>query len=204
MTVTEASAQSVPPDTGEETIRSAVRACRAGDADAFRTVVECHEQWILRLMTRFSHDPATVRELAQDVFVQAWLSLSGYRETGDFGAWLRTVAVRTGYRHWRDRHRRRTRETPLTDEMRAALAAPESAPLPEAASALHAVLDRLDPKDRLVVVLYYMEGQSTRDIAVAAGWSHTLVRVRLHRARARLRTMLKDAAGVPEEDLGHE
>ncbi len=173
-----------------------IRACLSGDQAAYRHVVERHKEPVWRLMSRFSRNPGIIGELSQEVFVEAWLCLGKYRERGPFAAWLRTVAVRVGYRYWREQDRRRARETALPENAWNLLRSPEAATPSEAAGTLYGLLEELDPKDRLVLTLAYWEGLNTREIAQVTGWTHTLVRVRMHRARKRLKKLL--GSGLPQ------
>ena len=68
---------------------------------------------------------------------------------------------------------------------------PDAATPSEAAETLYQFLEQLDPRDRLALTLAYWEGLDAREIALATGWTHTLVRVRLHRARARLKKLIE-------------
>lgn len=187
---------STPPTQDALDAMRDIRACLSGDQAAFRRVIERHEGQVCRLMSRFSRDPVVIGELSQAVFVEAWLCLGKYRARGPFGAWLRTVAVRVGYRYWREQGRRRTRESDLPESAWALIQAPETAVPSEAAETLYQFLEKLDPKDRLVLTLAYWEGLDTLDIARATGWSHTLVRVRMHRARTRLKKLIE--TGLPK------
>ena len=70
---------------------------------------------------------------------------------------------------------------------------PEDLTASEAAEQLHAWLDRLRPKDRMVLTLFYLEEMDVKDIAEQTGWTRTLVKVRMHRARKKLRTLMIEA-----------
>jgi RNA polymerase sigma-70 factor (ECF subfamily) len=56
---------------------------------------------------------------------------------------------------------------------------------------LHRVLDRLSPRDRLVVTLLYLENHSVADTASLTGWSQAMVKVQAFRARSKLRKLLE-------------
>ena len=73
--------------------------------------------------------------------------------------------------------------------LNATIAASEtSTPDTVAASDLAAkLLDSLEPKDRLVVQMLDLEGRSVREVREATGWNETLIRVRVFRARRKLR-----------------
>jgi len=69
-----------------------------------------------------------------------------------------------------------------------------------------ALLETLPPKDRLVLTLFYFEGWDMGEIAERVGWSRTLVKVRAHRARRKLRALLEEegfsASGSTPDALG--
>jgi RNA polymerase sigma-70 factor (ECF subfamily) len=187
---------STPATPDAQDAMADIRACLSGEQAAYRRVVDRHKDQVWRLMSRFSRNPAVIGELSQEVFVEAWLCLDKYRARGPFGAWLRTVAVRVGYRYWREQGRRRARESDLPDSAWAMVQAPKAAAPSEAAETLYQFLEWLEPRDRLVLTLAYWEGLDTRDIARATGWTHTLVRVRMHRARSRLKKLIE--SGLPK------
>jgi len=64
-------------------------------------------------------------------------------------------------------------------------------PAEEAAAAVHAVLERMSVRDRLVLTLMYLEECSVAETARLTGWSQTMVKVQAHRARGRLKKLLQ-------------
>ncbi|MBI1387753.1 MAG: sigma-70 family RNA polymerase sigma factor [bacterium] len=163
-------------------------AAQRGDSAAFERLIQRHQQSVSRLMWRFSRDERMVRELTHDAFVAAFDSLRTYRGDGAFGGWLRTIAIRTGYRYWK-RNRRLAAFVPLEEAPQAVTPDPRGASH-EAAEELFRLLERLEPDDRVVLTLYYWEEYSVNEIAERLGWSQTYVKVRLHRARGKLKRLL--------------
>jgi RNA polymerase sigma-70 factor (ECF subfamily) len=132
-------------------------------------------------------------ELVQEVFVEAYYSLPKYRGSGPLEAWLGRIATRVGYRFCR---RRRKQMPTLGDErLWSAIGRVDPAALDpgEAAELVHALLERLGPRDRLALVLLYVEGHSLEEAARLAGWSKTMLKVQAFRARQRLRAVLAAA-----------
>jgi RNA polymerase sigma-70 factor (ECF subfamily) len=168
-----------------------VAASRRGDGDAFGRLVARHQNDIASLMSRFTPDHGRLEELVQDVFVEAWRSLPRFTEGRPLGPWLRTVAVHVGYRYWRSL-KRQSKQVPL-DEI-AEIASTQQPPAPERAEELlHALLEALPPRDRLVLTLMYVEGHSIRETAELTGWSRLMVKVQAHRARGKLRKLVAKA-----------
>jgi len=172
---------------------SDIQASQAGDRDAFTRVIVRHREAIVRQMRRFTADAGTREELAQDVFVEAWLSVGRYLPRAPFLHWLQTLATRVGYRHWKELQRR-GRLVPLREDDRVGYGLPDGDPEAleprEASARLRGLLDRLSPEDRMVLALHYFDGLSAGQIAERMGWSPALVRMRAFRARRKLKKWL--------------
>lgn len=167
-----------------------VRLAVGGDGDAYARLVRRHQDAVAARMWRFTRDPARHEELVQDVFVEAWRSLRGYRGTGPLAHWIGRIAVRVGYAFWRESDRRR-RLKPLDAATVAALNSdPADRPAAEAAEIVHAALSHLPPRDRLVVTLLHLEERSVAEVAKLTGWSRSMVKVQAWRARKKLARLL--------------
>ncbi len=172
--------------------------CLKGDGDAYRRLIERHQKQISGMMWRFSRDPDVHEELVQDVFVQAYESLTNYRAEAPFAHWLARIATRVGYAYWKKQKREQAIETvPLedwhhipdetTDEM-----SPEAA-----GEMLHQLLAKLPPRDRLVLTLRHVDERSVEETAELTGWSVSMVKVQAWRARKKLKALFErcDEAG---------
>jgi RNA polymerase sigma-70 factor, ECF subfamily len=168
--------------------------CQAGDADACASLLKRHEAAIARQMWRFARDRAIQAELVQEVLVEAFLSLGNYRrQSVPFVHWLHRIATRVGYRYWKQLARKR-RHQPIEDiDVAAPLVAPVSAAAEAAGAAkiLHDLLAELPAADRLVLTFMYFDQLSLKQIADQTGWLVTVVKMRAHRARAKLRKLIE-------------
>jgi len=185
-------------ETGSEIDQGDIAASLNGDGEAYARVVRHYQDQVAAQMWRFTRDPAVLEELVQDVFVEAYLSLRGFRGRAPFLHWLRRVATRVGYRYWKSQVRKRDREEVLRETSLNLATAPEDPTPSEAAEALYGLLARLPPPDRLVLTLFYFAECDTNEIASRTGWNRTLVKVRLHRARKKLKALL-NKAGIRRE-----
>lgn len=167
--------------------------CLNGDPDAFSGLVARHQQRIAAMMWRFSRDPQTHAELVQDVFVEGYRSLAGYRGTAPFEHWLCRIATRVGYRHWKQQARdRRNPTVPIEEWCHLADDAQDRLSASEAAELLHRLLAALPPRDRLVMTLRYLEDHDVAETGRLTGWSETMVRVQTWRARRKLRRLIQE------------
>jgi RNA polymerase sigma-70 factor (ECF subfamily) len=171
-----------------------VRLAGQGDGDAYRRLVERHQDHVGRILWRFSRDRRVHEELVQDVFVEAYLSLSHYRGKAPFEHWLARIATRVGYRYWKEKaRRRRTEPFDLQEWDRASEgdSLVDSLEPDQAAELLHRVFEQLAPRDRLVLTLRYLEQCDVVETARRTGWTKTMVKVQTMRARNRLRKLLE-------------
>jgi RNA polymerase sigma factor (sigma-70 family) len=166
-----------------------VRACLQGDEAAYGRLVERYRSQIAAQLWRLCRDRTACEELVEEVFVEAYFSLATYRGEAPLLAWLRRIATRIGYRYCR-RTAGRPRHLPI-EEWDRAEEAPRRLDPAEAGALAHALLARLDPEDRLVMTMIYLEGCGTAEVAERTGWSQGAVKMRASRSRDRLRRMVE-------------
>ena len=136
---------------------------------------------LLQLATAITGSPEMARDVVQEAFARAvarWSRVSGYDQPG---AWLRRVVIRLAVRE-RDRGHRQSQLPALGEEVSSAGRDVD----------LEVALGRLDPRDRAVLVLHYLLDLPVADIAAAMHLRPNTVKVRLHRARQRLRELLEE------------
>lgn len=177
-------------DANSQTDIKDIRDAIQGDGAAYARLIRRYESGIARQMWHFTRDRATLKDLVHDVFIEAFISLPGYQGKAPFEHWLRRIATRTGYRHWKNATREREKKAALEALRIEAVHLERLAPSEAAECAFH-MLEHLPPKDRLVLTLLYLEEWSIFEIAQCMGWSRTLVKVRAYRARQKLRTQLE-------------
>jgi len=165
----------------------------AGNGEGFARLVRRYQDRVAAQMWRFTRDAVVLDQLVQDVFVEAYLSLKGFRGRAPFLHWLRRLATRVGFRYWKSRARMEEREETLKEANLNLPAASEELTPSEAADTLYRLLGKLPPADRLVLTLFYFEDCDVREIAARSGWNRALVKVRLHRARKKLKSLLEEA-----------
>jgi RNA polymerase sigma-70 factor (ECF subfamily) len=82
------------PPSGDSLVRSAVRAIRRGEGDAFRHLVELYQKRIFGLALMIVRDHYGAEEITQDAFVRAYKHLDRYDERRPFYPWLATITIR--------------------------------------------------------------------------------------------------------------
>ncbi|MCK4298631.1 MAG: sigma-70 family RNA polymerase sigma factor [Planctomycetes bacterium] len=144
---------------------------------------------IYRAAYLLAGDESEAESLTQDVFVSAWRSLDGFRgESGEY-TWLYSILINA----YRNRLRARSRACrPLRDEQESLAAAPpEHAQANELRTAILSALNELTSKHREVLVMYFLEGMTYRQLAEALGCRMGTVKSRLCHAKRKLRGKLR-------------
>ncbi len=168
---------------------------RAGDTQAFSVLAERHQHQMFTLAMRLTGDHDLAADVTQEALLRAWRGIGSFRGDARFSSWLYRITVNVAWTSLN--RRRRTRHAPL--ELVDNLAAPPSSfENPELAleaanlrGRLREALLVLPRRSRVVVVLCDIYGWSHSQIADALGISVSASKVRLHRARKRLRVLLE-------------
>ncbi|MBI1797548.1 MAG: RNA polymerase sigma factor [Candidatus Eisenbacteria bacterium] len=178
--------------------RELVRRAQAGDASAFRRLVERHADRAHALALRIVRSPSDAEEVAQDAFVRAWGGLPRYRGDAAFSSWLYRIVARRAFDRAAVLKGRRGREAGVEEIERIADTA--ARPDDEARARAREVgrrVDGLGDVQRLVVTLYYFQDRSVEEVARTLRMPENTVKTHLSRARAALRDAMTRAEGTP-------
>lgn len=129
-------------------------------------------------------DSSLADDIAQDALVKAYLASEGFEKTESFKAWV----YRIGYNTFLN-HKRSERIFAGYDEA-AKIASTDMADAYFRYQNLYAALDRLSPKERTEILLFYIEGYSVKEIAKIVEATPDAVKQHLSRARRHLRENL--------------
>ena len=185
--------------TDEEAI---VQSARAGDLEAFNTLVLMHQDRVYNLAYRILGDQAHAADAAQEAFILAYRHIRRFH-TGSFMAWLYRITTNVCYDAIRY-HKRRPAvsftqlSTAVDDDHELDLPAHEDGPETllqrrELAALLQRHISALSIDQRTVLVLSDVQGFSDKEIAAIMRSNVGTVKSRLSRARAKLRQSLSGA-----------
>ena len=175
-----------------------VTAAKAGDRAAFEELVRATSSDAYTLAFRLTGTEEDARDVMQDAYVRAWKGLRRFRGDAAFSTWLYRIVANCASNSLRKRVRHR-HET-LDEAERLADDRPEVDPEQRAAgeaerARVSAALLELPPKLRAVVVLRDVYDLPHEAIAEELGITEAAAKVRLHRARRKLRERLYPIRG---------
>jgi len=174
-------------------------ACRRGDQVAFEEVVRRTYRHVYTQAFRLVGDRQEAEDVAQDAYLRVHRGLSGFRGDAQFETWLYRIVSNAAMSHLRKR--KRFGELIVESPEEPPREFPSPVRVEEEAvdrDSLTNALDSLPASLRVVVILKDVYGLSCREIGDQLGVSEGAVKVRLHRARRKLKEMLFGSEVVDE------
>ncbi|RZK17396.1 MAG: sigma-70 family RNA polymerase sigma factor [Flavobacterium sp.] len=172
-----------------------IAAVLSGNTKAYAELVKNHQRFVFTLALRFAKNREDAEEIAQDCFVKAYKALGTFKKTAKFSTWLYTITYTTSMSFLR----KKQLNTHSIDDDESILQLPNNiasyrADLVEQKSAnvyLNLAIDSLLPDDAAIITLFYLGEQSLEEIGQALHMEANTVKVKLHRARARLKEKME-------------
>ena len=180
------------------TVDQLVDAAKQGDSASFEELVKRTSAETFTLARRLVSDDEDARDVVQEAYLRAYRSIGKFRGDAQFSTWLYRITANCASTHLG--RRRRHRHDELDEEVDVPDTKPEHDPAIAADASLlrrqlEAAIAELPPRLRAVVVLRDIYDLNHAEIADELGISESAAKVRLHRARKRLRTQVFPLAG---------
>lgn len=173
-----------------------IEACKQGDRDAFRDLFEAHKDRVYTIAFHYSGNEAMARDVAQQVFLKLFTSITQFREDSHFTTWLYRIVANA----CTDEHRKRRRFVPFSPEIEVRHMTEQGSQesrfhRKEVAESVRGAISELTPKLRLPILLKYVEGLSYDEIAETLEISIGTVSSRLNRGHKMLAQKLGHLRG---------
>jgi RNA polymerase sigma-70 factor (ECF subfamily) len=188
----------VEPPEQPENDAQLLRRCQNGDEAALTLFMRRHQERVFRLACRMLNDASLADDATAAVFVKVWTKSRSWRGDASPGTWLYRLAVRTildvqrSQRRWWRRFGALLSPRAFAPAARGAEEVDKADERAAAASRLRLALEELSPSDRALVHLYYDERNSVVEIAAIMGVSADALKMRLSRARRRVRDRVQE------------
>ena len=173
----------------------------AGDQSAYTDLVKRHQRFVFTLAMRFAKGREDAEEIAQDCFIKAYRSLASFQGQSKFSTWLYSIVYTTAMTFLR---KKRVATDSIDDENTYLQIENQmsgydvnNAENKSRSFYLNRAIEQLLPDDAAIITMFYKGEQSLEEIAKAMGMEANTVKVKLFRARQRLKERL-------ERNLKHE
>ncbi|OOQ60483.1 RNA polymerase sigma factor [Mucilaginibacter pedocola] len=173
----------------------------AGNQAAYADLVKRHQRFVFTLAMRFAKTREDAEEIAQDCFVKAYRNLASFQQQSKFSTWLYSIVYTTSMTFLR---KKRVDTSSIDDDegyiqIEGKPSAYDAHNIENKSRSfyLNQAIEQLLPDDAAVITLFYKGEQSLEEIAQTLGMEANTVKVKLFRARQRLKEKL-------ERNLKHE
>lgn len=193
---------STPASLSDPSEESLAQAIRTGDPAAFEHIVRMYGGRLLAVTRRILKDEEDARDAVQEAFISAFRSGQRFEGEARVSTWLHRIAVNAALMKLRTRRRRPEesieellpafREDGHHAELWGSWEMPVDQALArdETCAAVRRAIEQLPDQYRTIVLLRDIEGWSTEEAAQALGITPNAAKIRLHRARMALRTLI--------------
>jgi RNA polymerase sigma-70 factor (ECF subfamily) len=166
-----------------------------GDQQAYAVLVDRYQNYVFTLAMRFAKNREDAEELSQDIFIKAYRALADFRGASKFSTWLYTIVNTTCITFLRKKKLEihsldNDKVFEIADSQDSGL----RANLVEQKSRIGMVnqaIHLLGTDDAEIITLFYKAEQSLDEIALVLGIEANTAKVRLHRARTRLKEKME-------------
>jgi RNA polymerase sigma-70 factor (ECF subfamily) len=160
-----------------------------GGVNAYASLIDKHKNMVFTIALKIVHNREDAEEIAQDVFMKAYQSLSAFKKESKFSTWLYRIVYNTAISKTRKKSLETTNinydivENYSEDDINDNLNRLEEK---EQKKIINTVLKKLNTEDHLLITLYYFDEKSVEEISEITTLSQSNVKVRLFRARKKL------------------
>ncbi|WP_026897543.1 RNA polymerase sigma factor [Daejeonella oryzae] len=167
----------------------------AGNQSAYAELIKRHQRFVFTLALRFSKSREDAEEIAQDCFVKAYRSLNAFQQTSKFSTWLYSIVYTTSMTFLR---KKRLDTVDIDDENifvqlenHVSDFKTDQTEHKSKMVYVNKAISQLLPDDATIITLFYQGEQSLEEIGKVLGMESNTVKVKLHRARQRLKEKLE-------------
>ena len=189
---------------GELSESEAIERAKQGDGDAFETLYDLHKRRVYSLCLRMTANAAEAEDLTQEAFLQLFRKIGTFRGESAFSTWLHRMAVNVVLMRLRKKNLPIVPlDDPLETEEESSKKEPGAPDLKLAGAVdrmqIQRAVDDLPPGYRTIFVLHDVEGYEHNEIAELVGCSIGNSKSQLHKARMKLRDLLKTSRAEKAE-----
>lgn len=176
-----------------------------GDQQAYAGLVARYQNYVFTLTLRFTRNREDAEEVSQDVFIKAYRSLADFRGASKFSTWLYTIVNTTCLTFLRKKRLEvhsldNEKVFEAADSVDSGLRANQVEQKSRQAMVNNAI-GMLSPDDAEVLTLFYKGEQTLEEMAMILGIEANTAKVRLHRARTRLKEKMEKHFAEEVKDL---
>jgi len=176
-----------------------------GYQNAYAILVERYQNFVFSIVLRYVKGREDAEEIAQDIFIKAYRSLKDFKGTAKFSTWLYTITTTTCITFLRKKKLElhsldNEKIFNVADNMDGGMSA-NTFEQKSRSNMVNKAITLLSPDDAQIITLFYKGEQTLEEIAQIIGIESNAAKVRLHRARTRLKEKMEKYFSAEVKDI---
>ncbi|NIM93415.1 MAG: sigma-70 family RNA polymerase sigma factor [Anaerolineales bacterium] len=176
---------------------------------SFSEILEEYQRPIYNYLLRMTQNQTDAEDLTQETFIRIHSGLTSFRGDAKVSTWIYRIATNVSFDHFRRKSTRQSKDALSLDDIETdrvwieddIFSSPEQiADQSEMSACVQRFIRGLPPNYRAVLVLHDLQGLKNQEIADVLGTSLSNVKIRLHRARVRLRAALDTGCNFSHDE----
>jgi len=177
---------------------------KKGELSACRYIVDKYKSFVFNIALRILKQREEAEEVAQDSFIKAFKAIESFKYQSKFSTWLYRITFNNAVS--RTRQKKIFQEEineDITESINVSVVANglENLNRLDRKKVLNSAMEKLTKEENLLISLYYYQENTMAEVAEVTGLVENLVKVKVHRARKKLHSMLTDLLGIKQEDI---
>ncbi len=163
-----------------------IRKVLEGDKEAFRYFINMYQEMCFSIALPMVKDKSDARDVVQNAFIKAYKGLAAFNQKAKFSTWIYRIVVNEALMQIRKKRRTFKEDLELEFkpiELQTSNNTIDKLHLKEKRAQIKLALERMKPKEALMLQLFYLKEHSIREIEEITGFSAGNIKVLLHRAR---------------------
>ena len=163
-----------------------------GNPAAYSVILERYRNYVFTIVSKYIASRETAEEVAQDVFLKAYRFLADFNGQSKFSTWLYTIANNTALSHLRRKGLNTINLEPaIMEQIDHSVPAANVIDAKTEKKMIQQAMAKLPAEDARILTLYYLADQSVEEIAGILGIASGNVKIRLFRARSKMKAVLE-------------
>ncbi len=175
-----------------------------GDTNAFAFLIERYKDMIFSLALKMLKNREEAEEISQDTFIKAYKNLSKFKGESKFSTWIYKIAYRScldSLKKQKEKYHTDPIDEITINKIKGTTSILENIERKERALIIEKCLDKLPQDERSILWFFYFEELSLKEIVEITSFSQANVKVKLHRARKHLLSIVQK--NVEPELINH-
>lgn len=177
----------------------------SGDQQLYSVLVQRYQSFVFTIALRYVKGREDAEEVAQDIFIKAYRSLADFKGASKFSTWLYTITTTTCITFLRkkklDVHSLDNEHVFETADRQDSGMSANQVEQKSRINMVNRAIAMLGGDDAQLITLFYKSEQTLEEIAKILGIEANAVKVRLHRARARLKEKMQQHFAAEVRDI---